>query len=34
VALADSLRTNGTLNEQQLDVLATVRAGLVQLVNP
>jgi site-specific recombinase XerD len=34
VALADSLRAAGTLNEQQLDALATLRAGLLGLVSP
>jgi integrase/recombinase XerD len=33
VALADSLRTGGTLNEQQLDTLATMRAGLLTLAS-
>lgn len=34
VALTDALRASGTLNVRQLDVLAILRAGLVQLVTP
>ena len=34
VALADSLRAAGTLNEQQLDVLASLCAGLLGLAAP
>ncbi|MCL5998529.1 MAG: hypothetical protein M1546_21110 [Chloroflexi bacterium] len=34
IALADSLRTAGVLNEQQLDTLAALRAGLVRLTSP
>jgi hypothetical protein len=34
VALADSLRTTGTLNEPQLDALAALRAGLLGLASP
>jgi hypothetical protein len=34
VALLDALKTIGTLNAQQLDVLATARAAVVGLAHP